>query len=370
MNFGDIARKRLSFLGILIAALALSAAPQGALAQATGELDAQAENVADPAAPQAEAAEPSVTEAAPGADAYTPLGPEWIKGQPTDASEDMLASISFQEQYSNDGEFALWMHNAILIPIITVISLFVLGLLLWVVARYNRRANPVPSKTSHNTLIEIIWTVVPVLILVVIAVPSITLLSRQYKSPPEDALTVKVTGYQWYWGYSYPDNGGFEVISNMLEDEEALSRGEPPQLAVDNRMVVPVGVPIRIQTTGADVIHSFAVPSLWFKIDSVPGRINERTLTINEPGIYYGQCSELCGARHGYMPIAVEAVPMDRFNAWVRSQGGAPKGEAEPQAPALAPQQEPESAVEGAPGAGEDQEPGTPDVNPAAGNQA
>jgi cytochrome c oxidase subunit 2 len=370
MNFGDIARKRLSFLGILIAALALSATPQGALAQATGELDAQAENVADPAAPQAEAAEPSVTEAAPGADAYTPLGPEWIKGQPTAASDDMLASISFQDQYSADGEYALWMHDVILIPIITVISLFVLGLLLWVVARYNRRANPVPSKTSHNTLIEIVWTVVPVLILVAIAIPSITLLSRQYQSPPEDALTVKVTGYQWYWGYSYPDNGGFEVISNMLEDEEALSRGEPPQLAVDNRMVVPVGVPIRIQTTGADVIHSFAVPSLWFKIDSVPGRINERTMTIDEPGIYYGQCSELCGARHGYMPIAVEAVPMDRFNAWVRSQGGAPQGETEPQAPALAPPQEPESAVEGAPGAGEDQEPGTPDVTPAAGNQA
>ncbi|MXP41464.1 cytochrome c oxidase subunit II [Altererythrobacter soli] len=371
MNFGDIARKRLSFLGILLAALALSAAPQGALAQATGELDAQAENVADPAVPEPATAEPTVTEAAPGADAYTPLGPEWIKGRPTAPSEDMLASISFQEQYSDDGQFALWMHDAILIPMITVTSLLVLGLLLWVIARFNRRRNPVPSKTSHNTLIEIIWTVVPVLILVIIAVPSITLLSRQYKSAPEDALTVKVTGYQWYWGYSYPDNGGFEVISNMLDDEAALSRGEPAQLAVDNRMVVPVGVPIRIQTTGADVIHSFAVPSLWFKIDSVPGRINERVMTINEPGIYYGQCSELCGARHAYMPIAIEAVPMARFNAWLRSQGGTPKGEGAPQgaAPALAPQ-EPESAVEGAPGAGEAPEAGTPEVTPAAGNPA
>src|SRR5690606_3287320 len=194
-------------------------------------------------------------------------------------------------------------------PIITVISLFVLGLLLWVVVRYNRRANPVPSKTSHNTLIEVVWTVVPVLILVVIAVPSISLLARQYESPPEDALTVKVTGYQWYWGYSYPDNGEFEVISNMMDEGEALAAGEPPQLAVDNRLVLPVGEPIRLQITAADVIHAFAVPSLWFKLDAVPGRLNERTLTINEPGIYYGQCSELCGARHGYMPIAVEAVP-------------------------------------------------------------
>ena len=370
MNFGEIARKRLSFLALLIAALALPAVPQSALAQATGEVDAQAANVADETAPQDAAAEPSVVEAAPGADAYTPLGPEWIKGVPTDPADDMLASISFQEQYSEDGEFALWMHNAILIPIITVISLLVLGLLLWVIVRYNRRRNPVPSKTSHNTLIEIIWTVVPVLILVVIAVPSITLLARQYKSPPEDALTVKVTGYQWYWGYSYPDNGGFEVISNMLEDEEALRRGEPPQLAVDNRMVVPVGVPIRLQTTGADVIHSFAVPSLWFKLDSVPGRLNERVMTVEEPGIYYGQCSELCGARHGYMPIAVEAVPLERFNAWVRSQGGTPKGEAEPEPASLAPPQEPESAVEGAPGAGADQQPETPDVTPVSGNQA
>ena len=364
MNFGDIARKRLSFFAILLAALAVLAVPQAAVAAAAPAADAQAENVADDTVPAAEAAEGSTTEAAPGAEAYTPLGPEWIKGQPTPGG------IDFQDQYSANGRYAYNMHTYVLIPIITVITLLVLGLLLWVIARYNRRANPVPSKTSHNTLIEIIWTVVPVLILVVIAVPSITLLSRQFKSPPEDALTVKVTGYQWYWGYSYPDNGGFEVISNMLDDEEAISRGEPPQLAVDNRMVVPVGVPIRIQTTGADVIHAFAVPSLWFKLDSVPGRINEKTMLIEEPGIYYGQCSELCGARHGYMPIAVEAVPMERFNAWIRSQGGTPQGEVEPQAPAAAPAQEPESSVEGAPGAGEEPDASTPATNPAAGNQA
>ena len=191
-----------------------------------------------------------------------------------------------------------------------------------VVIRYRRSANPTPSRTTHNTMLEVFWMVVPALILAVLAVPSIRLLAKQYETPPENAVTIKATGYQWYWGYTYPDNGGFEVISNMLPEEEALDKGLPGLMAVDNRMVVPAGVPLRIQTTAADVIHAFAVPSLWFKIDAVPGRLNERLLTIEEPGIYYGQCSELCGARHGYMPIAVEALPMAQFEAWVRSQGG------------------------------------------------
>jgi len=350
MNFGDIARKRLGFLVIIFAALALIAAPQAALAQATPQTAATA---ASPAAPPATATDASAAKAAPAAAAYTPLGPEWIKGAPTPGA------IDFQKQYSPTGQFAYKFHQYLLIPVITVISLVVLFLLLWVSVRYNRRANPVPSKTSHNTLIEILWTVIPVLILVVIAVPSITLLSRQYKSPPKDALTVKVTGYQWYWGYSYPDNGGFEVISHMLPDAEAIKRGEPPQLGADNRMVVPVGVPIRLQTTGADVIHSFSVPSLWFKLDAVPGRINEKTLFVTEPGIYYGQCSELCGARHGYMPIAVEAVPMDKFNAWIASQGGTAKGAAKPAAPATE-QQPAASAAPGAPAAGPAPEAATP----------
>jgi cytochrome c oxidase subunit 2 len=310
MNLGDIARKRLSFLAILIGALALFAAPQGALAAATG--------AAVPAATASAAPDAAGTAAAaPAADSsYTPLGPEWIKGQPSPGG------WNFQKQYSPSGHFAYDMHTYGLMPIITVICLVVLFLLLYVMVRFRKSANPVPSKTSHNTLIEIIWTVIPVLILVAIAVPSIMLLRDQYASPPKDALTVKVTGYQWYWGYSYPDNGDFEVISNMLPDDEAVKKGLPPQLAVDHRMVVPAGEWIRIQTTGADVIHSFAVPSLWFKLDAVPGRLNEKKMFIEEPGIYYGQCSELCGARHGYMPIAVEAVPRPQFEAWVRSQGG------------------------------------------------
>jgi cytochrome c oxidase subunit 2 len=351
MKFGDIARKRLHLLTLVIAGLATFATPQIALAAAAPAATVAAPvspNVADDTLPPAEAAEGSTAVAAP-ADAagYTPLGPDMIKGQPTPGA------FGFQDQYSDLGEQALWMHDALLMPIITVISLFVLGLLLWVVVRYNRKANPVPSKTSHNTLIEVLWTVIPVLILVVIAIPSITLLSRQFESPPEDALTVKVTGYQWYWGYTYPDNGGFEVISNMLSEEDAHAAGEPGHLAVDNRMVVPVGEPLRIQVIGADVIHAFGIPSLWFKIDAVPGRINEKTLTINEPGIYYGQCMELCGARHGYMPVAIEAVPRPQFEAWIRSKGGTLGGEEEAAAaPAAAPLQEPESSVEGAPGAG------------------
>jgi len=166
-------------------------------------------------------------------------------------------------------------------------------------------------------------------------VPSMKLLAKQFKPAPANALTIKATGNQWYWTYSYPDNGGFEVTSNILKPDEAIARGEPVQLAADNRMVVPAGEPIRLETTGSDVIHSFAVPSLWFKLDAVPGRINEKVLFIKEPGVYYGQCSELCGARHGYMPIAVEALDRPHYNAWVMTHSGA-KIDGAPAAPAAA----------------------------------
>jgi cytochrome c oxidase subunit 2 len=339
MNFGDIARKRLHLLTFVIAGLATFAIPQTAFAAPATAAPAAAAAAAAPAATASAAADSAAAAAAPaGASGYTPLGPEWIKGQP------VSGAYGFQPQYSTTGETALKMHDYLLMPVITVISLFVLGLLLWVVVRYNRRANPVPSKTSHNTVIEIVWTVVPVLILVAIAIPSIALLSDQFKSPPKDALTIKATGYQWYWGFTYPDNGGFEVISNMLPEEEAVKRGEPPHLAADNRMVVPVGVPLRIQVIGSDVIHAFGVPSLWFKIDAVPGRINEKTLTIEQEGIYYGQCMELCGARHGYMPIAIEAVPREQYEAWIRSKGGTLPGE-EAAAPAATPAAAPAPAA-------------------------
>lgn len=345
MNFGQTARRAgLAFKALGIS-LALLVAPQAAVATApaatatpaaaapAAALPAPALVAAPPVSAAAAAEAPAV--AAVTAGSYTPMKPTPGKGMPVDAG------MTFQDQYSPLGDYGLWIHDAILLPIIVVITLLVLGLLLWVMARFNKRANPVASKTSHNTMIEIIWTLLPVLILVGIAVPSIDLLAKQYKPAPAKAVTVKATGYQWYWTYTYPDNGGFEVISNMLTEEEAAKRGEPHQLAADYRMVVPAGEPIRMQIAAADVIHSFAVPSLWFKLDAVPGRINEKVLFIKEPGVYYGQCSELCGVRHGYMPIAVEALPRDKYNAWVLTQSGGvidgqPKVEAVA-APAAAP---------------------------------
>ncbi len=304
------ARMKFGVLAMMAAVLTV-ASPQMAIAQDAAEADfAAAAQVTEAAA-----------EAAPEAGGYTPMAPTPGKGMPVHFDDDPVQSMTFQDQYTADGAYALAMHDWLLMPVITAISLFVLGLLFYVGIRFNRRANPVPSKTTHNTLIEVIWTIVPVIILVVIAVPSITLLARQYETPPADAITIKAVGYQWYWGYEYPDHD-VEIISNMLDEEESQASGEPFQLAVDNRMVVPVGVPLRIQTTAADVIHAFAVPSLWFKQDAVPGRLNERMLVIDEPGVYYGQCSELCGALHGFMPIAVEAVPMEQFEAWVATQGG------------------------------------------------
>jgi len=319
-----IGRIRLNLVAIL-AALGALALPGALLAQV--EMDAPA--VEAPAGGEAAVEDDAALEAATPESVYAPMAPTEGKGMPTAYQDDALKSMTFQDQYTLDGAYALGMHDYILLPIITVISLLVLGLLLYVIARFNRSSNPEPSKTTHNTLIEVIWTIVPVLILVVIAVPSITLLARQYETPPEDAITVKAIGYQWYWGYEYPDHGGFEIVSNMKSKAEALADGEPYQLAVDNRMVVPAGVPLRLQTTGADVIHSFAVPSLWFKQDAVPGRLNEKLLVIEEPGVYYGQCSELCGTLHGFMPITVEALPMAEFEAWVLAQGGELPGAAE-----------------------------------------
>jgi cytochrome c oxidase subunit 2 len=320
----------------ILAAVAAGLAAFAPITASAQDAAAPAPVVAEEAAPAGDAAAAPAEAAAADASAYTPMAPTKGKGMPTSYADDPVKSMTFQDQYSDNGEYALWMHDIILMPVITVISLFVLGLILYVVVRFNRKANPVASRTTHNTMIEVIWTIVPVIILVVIAVPSITLLARQYETPPADAVTIKATGYQWYWGYTYPDHGEIEVISNMLDDAEALKRGEPGQLAVDNRMVVPAGVPLRIQTTATDVIHAFAVPSLWFKMDAVPGRLNEKLLTIKEPGVYYGQCSELCGARHAYMPIAIEALPPAEFAAWVKAQGGAMPGEAEA-APAAAP---------------------------------
>ena len=195
-----------------------------------------------------------------------------------------------------------------------------LGLLAWVIFRYRRGANPTPSRNSHNTTLEVVWTLVPVLILVVIAMPSIRLLAHQY-SPPQADLTLKVTGNQWNWSYEYPDLG-IEFTANMLPDAQAIARGEPRHIATDNRVVVPLGANIKVLVTSSDVIHSWGVPAFWVKMDAVPGRINETWFRAEREGVYYGVCYELCGARHGYMPITVEVVSRERFAQWVASRGG------------------------------------------------
>lgn len=242
-----------------------------------------------------------------------------------------------QDQFTEVGQYAADFHNNWLVPLITVISVFVLVLLLYAMIRFRRSANPEPSRTTHNTLIEVLWTIVPVIILVVIAVPSIKLIDKQYSPPPAD-VTIKVTGHQWYWTYQYPDNGGIEIISNMLKekDDPTLAEGAryrtdadgPALLAVDERIVIPAGKTVKFIVTASDVIHSFAIPAFWMKMDAVPGRLNETWVKVDKPGVYFGQCSELCGARHAYMPIAIEVVPQEKYEQWIASKGGTMPGAA------------------------------------------
>jgi cytochrome c oxidase subunit II len=211
-------------------------------------------------------------------------------------------------------ENIIWFHNLLLI-IITLIAGFVLALLIWVMVRFNQRTHPTPSRTTHRTSLEVAWTVIPIGILVFIAVPSFRLLFLEQNVPPAE-VTVKATGKQWYWTYGYPDQGKFEFDSLMVKDKD-LKPEEPRLLSVDNDMVVPVNKVVRVQVTGSDVIHSFAVPSFGIKIDAVPGRLNETWFKATKEGVYYGQCSELCGKNHAYMPIAVRVVSDSEFNAWV-----------------------------------------------------
>jgi cytochrome c oxidase subunit 2 len=220
-------------------------------------------------------------------------------------------------------EFIVWFERFTLL-IIFAIVVFVTALLAWVMMRYRASKNKVPSKTTHNTAIEIIWTVVPILILVVIAVPSFRLLAKDVKIPETD-LTIKTTGYQWYWGYEYPDYEDLSFDSYMLRDndrqalmeEKGLSEADIPRLlAVDHDVVVPVNKVVRLQITAADVIHAFAMPAFGLKMDAIPGRLNETWFKAEKEGIYYGQCSELCGKDHAFMPIAIRVVSEEQFAAW------------------------------------------------------
>jgi len=202
-----------------------------------------------------------------------------------------------------------------LLYVITAISAFVLILLIIVMVRFNARANPTPSRVTHNTTLEVAWTVVPVLILASIVVPSFRLLFHEINTPAAD-ITVKATGKQWFWTYTYPDNGKFEFDSLMLQDKDRKA-DQPRLLSVDNEMVVPVNKTVVVQVIGADVIHSFAVPSFGIRIDAVPGRLNETWFKATREGMYYGQCSELCGRDHAFMPVAVRVVSEQAFNEWV-----------------------------------------------------
>jgi len=207
-------------------------------------------------------------------------------------------------------------HNLLLV-IITVISAFVLALLLWVMIRYNARVNPKPASWSHNTLIEVIWTIVPVIILGLIAVPSIRLLYKGEVIPPNVDLTVKAIGHQWYWSYEYPDQGNFTFDALMLSDADAAKANEPRLLGVDNRIVVPVHKTVRVIVTSQDVIHAWTIPAFGAKIDAVPGKLNEMWFRAEREGTFYGQCSELCGAKHAFMPIAVDVVSQEKFDEWL-----------------------------------------------------
>ena len=252
-----------------------------------------------------------------------------LVGQPTPGAIGMQPGVT---PLKHDATF---FHDAILLPIITAIVLFVLGLLVWVMIRYNKRANPTPAKWSHNTLIEVAWTIVPILILTVISVFSFRLLYA-YHDMPKPYMTVKATGYQWYWGYEYPDNGITEFVSNVLPEDKAIAQKVPYLLAATEPLVVPVGKPVRVLVTGADVIHAFAVPAFGVIADAVPGRVNETWFTIDTPGIYYGNCRELCGVQHAYMPIEVRALSQADFDAWAASKGGHKVGGAAAPAPAPA----------------------------------
>ncbi|MBC2858218.1 cytochrome c oxidase subunit II [Stappia sp. 28M-7] len=237
--------------------------------------------------------------------------------------------LGFQPAATEVMEDITWFTDFTLV-IVTIITLFVLALLVWCIMRFNSKANPTPSRTSHNTMIEVVWTLVPILVLVMISIPSFRLLYKQVEIPEYD-MTIKVTGYQWYWGYEYTDESlsgiSFESIMLREESERAERAAEygrpieeyPRLLAVDNEVIVPVGKTVRLQITAADVMHSFAMPAFGVKMDAVPGRLNETWFNAKQTGIFYGQCSELCGKDHAFMPIAIRVVEEEQFQAWAEA---------------------------------------------------
>ena len=230
------------------------------------------------------------------------------------SSEPKNWQLGFQESVTSIMNDVVFMHDYILMPIITAISVFVLFLLFYVCIKFRESKNPNPSKTTHNTFIEIVWTLIPCLILIVIAIPSFKLLYKQDIIPKAD-VTVKAIGYQWYWGYEYPDqNIYFESL--MVEDKD-LKPGQPRLLATDTEVVVPVNKIVKVLITSNDVLHAWAIPAFGVKRDAVPGRINETWFKADKEGVYYGQCSELCGIKHAFMPITVRVVSEEKYLEWI-----------------------------------------------------
>jgi cytochrome c oxidase subunit II len=222
--------------------------------------------------------------------------------------------MAMQPAFSPMKKEIIELHDLVLV-LITIIMVFVGALLIWVCYRYSEKRNPTPSQTSHHTGLEIAWTVIPVLILVVMAIPSFRLIYYLDRTPDPD-MTIKVTGHQWYWEYTYPDNGNVDVESRFIADED-LKPGQLRLLEVDNQLVIPVGKKIRILTGSADVIHSFFIPSLGAQRYAIPGRTIEMWIEADKPGVYYGECNQICGQNHSKMPIAVHAVTEAEFNTWI-----------------------------------------------------
>lgn len=228
-------------------------------------------------------------------------------------------------------------HNLILMPVITVISVFVAALLVYCVVRFNKRSNPVAAKFTHNTTVEVIWTVIPVMILVGISAVSFPLLYKSDQVPAKVDMTIKVTGHQWYWSYEYPDQNGIAFDANMLPEDEAKAAGKPYLLGSDNAVYVPINKTVRLQLTASDVIHGYLVPAFGIQMDAAPGRLGEMWFKADKVGTYYGQCTQICGVKHAYMPIEFKVVTQPEFDAWVASQQSADAGLAAPTQVAAAP---------------------------------
>jgi cytochrome c oxidase subunit II len=240
-----------------------------------------------------------------------------VTAAPALADQPVDKGLGLQPMVTPVGRDIHFFHDIVLLPIITIISVFVLGLLLWVVIRYNAKANPVPAKFTHHVGLEVAWTGIPILILIGISILSFPLLYKEDQTPAKFDMTVKVTGHQWYWSYEYPDHDDYGFAANMLPDAEAAAAGKPRLLGTDNPIVVPVNKTVRVQVTATDVIHSWAVPAFGVKMDAIPGRLNEAWFKAEKTGTYYGQCSEICGIRHAFMPIEVKVVTQAEYDAWI-----------------------------------------------------